>query len=72
MSNIFIINRLLLLTMLVGLLALSYQVLSFFIIPVVWAAILGYVTWPLYRRLNRRLQGRRNLSSLIMVLGPVS
>jgi predicted PurR-regulated permease PerM len=71
MSDIFIINRLLLLTMLVGLLALSYQVLSFFIIPVVWAAILGYVTWPLYRRLNRRLQGRRNLSSLIMVLGLV-
>jgi predicted PurR-regulated permease PerM len=68
MSEILMINRLLLLTLLVGLLALSFQVLSFFIIPVLWAAILGYVTWPMYRRLNHRLNHRRNLSATVMLL----
>ncbi|MEC7120751.1 MAG: AI-2E family transporter [Pseudomonadota bacterium] len=62
-----VVNRLLLLTLLVGLLILSYQILAFFISPVLWAAILAYVTWPLYRRLYTLLHGRRNLSALIMV-----
>lgn len=70
-SEVLLINRLLLLTLLVGLLALSVQVLSFFIIPVLWAAILGYVTWPLYRRLNQRLDHRRNLSATLMLLALV-
>jgi predicted PurR-regulated permease PerM len=53
---------------LTGLLLLSYRVLSPFIIPVAWAAILVYVTWPIYNRL-RTLFGRKvNLSALLMTL----
>lgn len=69
MHNPQLINRLILLTLLVGLLALSYQVLAFFISPVLWAAILAYVTWPMYRRLRNWLNQRHNLSATIMILG---
>ncbi|MEY2864216.1 MAG: hypothetical protein RLY58_1923 [Pseudomonadota bacterium] len=68
MSDTVLINRLLLLTLLVGLLALSYQVLAFFIVPVIWAAILAYITWPVYRRISHALDTRRNVSALLTVL----
>ncbi len=68
-SNSNLINRLILLVLLVGLFSLSYQVLAFFISPVLWAAILAYVTWPLYRRLRQRLNDRHNLSATLMTLG---
>jgi len=69
MQNPQLVNRLILLTLLIGLLSLSYQILSFFISPVLWAAILAYVTWPMYRRLRERLNQRHNLSATIMILG---
>ncbi|WP_295392950.1 AI-2E family transporter [uncultured Thiodictyon sp.] len=53
---------------LTALLLLSWRVLAPFVIPVAWAAILVYVTWPIYRRL-RTLFGRKvNLSALLMTL----
>ena len=60
------IQRLLLLSLFVGLMLLSFQVLKFFIIPVVWAAILAYITWPIYQAILRRFGGRNNLSALTM------
>lgn len=69
MQNPQLVNKLILLTLLVGLLSLSYQVLAFFISPMLWAAILAYVTWPLYRRLRERLNQRHNLSAMLMILG---
>jgi len=69
MQNPQLVNRLILLTLLIGLLSLSYQILAFFISPVLWAAILAYVTWPMYRRLRERLNQRHNLSATIMILG---
>ena len=30
---------------------LSFQVLKYFIVPVLWAAIIAYITWPLYHNL---------------------
>lgn len=62
------IQRLLLLALFVGLMLLSFQVLKFFIVPVVWAAILAYVTWPLYQRILRHFKQRANLSALVMTL----
>ena len=53
---------------LVGLLYLSYQVLQLFLVPVAWAAILVYVTWPIYRRLHGLLGRLDNLSALLMTL----
>jgi len=51
---------------LMGLLLLSYQVLSPFFISIVWAVIIAYVTWPLYQRLKNRLKGQANLSAAVM------
>lgn len=53
---------------LAGLLALSYLVLAPFLIPVAWAAILVYVTWPIFRRLRGWLGQRVGLSALLMTL----
>ena len=33
-----------------GLLVLAYVVLQLFLVPVAWAAIMAYTTWPLYLR----------------------
>jgi len=37
-----------------------------FIIPVVWAAILAFVTWPVYERLLRACRGRAIIASLLL------
>ncbi len=47
---------------------LAFAVLNRFLIPVAWAAILAYVTWPAYRRLSALLRGQRTLSAVIMTL----
>ncbi len=36
-----------------ALLVATYYVLQPFVVPVIWAGILAYVTWPLYRRVAR-------------------
>ncbi len=41
-------------------------VLRPFITAVLWAAILCYATWPLYRRVERFLRGRKNLAAALM------
>ena len=54
-------NRLVLGLLLGGLLLLAFAVLKPFLVPVVWAAILAYTTWPLLVRL-RRLEAPRRRS----------
>lgn len=61
-------RRLLLGVFLAGLLLLGWKVLNPFIIPVAWAGILVYVTWPLYRRLRTAFGGRHTPSALAMTL----
>jgi predicted PurR-regulated permease PerM len=51
-----------------GLLLLAYMVLRWFIVPVVWAFILAYVTWPLYARLRRVVGGNPTASAILMTL----
>lgn len=36
-----------------------------FILPILWAVILSYSTWPLFRRVERRLGGRRTLAAVV-------
>ncbi|ATO19453.1 AI-2E family transporter [Acinetobacter sp. LoGeW2-3] len=50
------------------LLYLSFNVLKYFIVPVVWAAIIAYMTWPLYQSIKRSVGSRPNLSAIIMML----
>lgn len=66
MQDVSAIQRLLLLALFIGLMLLSFQVLKFFIIPVVWAAILAYITWPIYQAILRTFAHRHNLSALTM------
>ena len=51
-------RRLLLASLLLGLTLLCLLILWPFVTPIVWAAILAYASWPLYRRL-RHLHPRR-------------
>ncbi|MBS0367407.1 MAG: AI-2E family transporter [Proteobacteria bacterium] len=60
------LRRLLTATLLAGLGLLGARVIQPFIIPLVWAAILGYVTWSSYQRLLQRCGGRVTLASLLM------
>jgi predicted PurR-regulated permease PerM len=62
------LRRLLTTALLAGLVLLGYRVIDPFIVPIVWAAILAYVSWPLYEWLTSRLGGRRTLGSLLMTL----
>lgn len=51
-----------------GLFALAYLTLRWFIVPVVWALILAYATWPIYARLRRGMRGAATTSALLMTL----
>lgn len=51
-----------------GLFFLSYLTLRWFIVPIVWALILAYVSWPMYARLRRLLRGAATTSALLMTL----
>ncbi|MBF6650242.1 AI-2E family transporter [Methylobacter sp. BlB1] len=54
--------------LLVSLLVLSYMVLREFLLSLIWAFIITYVTWPAYRWLRRQMKGRKMLSALVMTL----
>jgi predicted PurR-regulated permease PerM len=51
-----------------GLVLLGYTVLHLFLVPMAWAGILAYSTWPLYQRLRRLLRGNRGGSALLMTV----
>ncbi|GMV03542.1 MAG: UPF0118 membrane protein [Burkholderiales bacterium] len=59
-------NRVVLGLLLGGLLLLTYVVMRPFVVPVVWAIILAYTTWPLLARIRRLLGGRRTLAAAVM------
>lgn len=61
-----IIHRLLPLALLSVLMVLCYKIVVFFISPVIWAAILAYVTWPIYTKLHNKLNKSANASALLM------
>lgn len=50
---------------------LGFNVLKYFIVPVVWAAIIAYVTWPLYQSVQRLCGQRRTLSATLMILSVI-
>lgn len=51
-----------------GVLALTYMVLMPFLVPLIWAAILAYVTWPLHIRISRLIPRRQSLASTVTTL----
>lgn len=62
------LHRLLLAVILSVILFLGYSILSVFFIPIAWAGVLAYVTWPAYTRLLTRLAYRHNLAAALMTL----
>jgi predicted PurR-regulated permease PerM len=62
------LRRLITATLLGGLVLLGFRVMEPFIVPVVWAAILTFVTWSTYLRVLRACGGRRVLASLLMTI----
>ena len=63
-----LLQRVILGLLLGGLLLLGHRVLHLFLVPVAWAIILAYVTWPVYRRLRLWLRGHPMGSALLMTL----
>lgn len=49
------------------LLFLSFDVLKYFIVPVLWATIIAYMTWPWYQWIHRKCGLRPTLSATIMI-----
>lgn len=64
----FIIQRLLAITLLVILFILCFQVIQFFIVPALWAAILAYVTFPIYKFFNEKVELSSSVSAGIMTV----
>lgn len=64
----FIIQRLLAITLLVVLFILCFQVVQFFIVPALWAAILAYVTFPIYKFFYEKVRLSSGFSAAIMTV----
>ena len=60
------LRRLITLALLAGLVLLGFRVMEPFIVPVLWAAILAFVTWPAYQRVLAACRGRRVLAALLL------
>src|SRR5258708_19569852 len=60
------LRRLITVVLLSGLVLLGFRVLEPFIVPLVWAAILGFVSWPAYAWLLRACRGRSMVAALLM------
>jgi len=52
----------------IGVLLLTYMVLLPFLVPIIWAMILAYVTWPLHIRVCRLMPRRQSLAALTTTL----
>ena len=63
-----VIQRLLAITLLVMLFILCFQVVQFFIVPALWAAILAYVTFPIYSFFHEKVKLSSNFSAAIMTV----
>jgi predicted PurR-regulated permease PerM len=59
-------RRLMTLVLLAGLLLLGFRVLDPFIVPVIWAGILAFVSWPAYVWLLGKCRGRNTIAALVM------
>ena len=62
------LRRLLLAGLLAVLVLLAFQVLQPFIVPVIWSAILAYVTWPLHERMLKVCRGQRDVAAFLMTV----
>jgi predicted PurR-regulated permease PerM len=62
------LRRLLTVALLGGLVVLGFQIIAPFVVPLLWAGILAYVSWPAYAWLLRWRDGRPTLAALSMTV----
>src|SRR6266404_3433779 len=60
------LRRLIAVVVLAGLVLLGFRVVEPFIVPLVWAGILAFVSWPAHEWLLRVCRGRRIIGALLM------
>ena len=65
-ENAPILQRLLLFGLFFCLILLSFEILKYFIVPVLWASIIAYITWPLHQKIYYWVGERKNLSAILM------
>jgi len=65
-------RRVVLAGLLAALCIAAYRVLEPFLEPLLWAAILAYVSWPLYVRLQKPLRGYATVSALLMTVALIA
>jgi len=61
-------RRVLVAALILGIVLLTFSVLQPFIVPLIWGAILAYVSWPLQVRLERVLRNRTGLAALMTTI----
>lgn len=61
-------RRLLVAGLLLGILLLTFTVMQPFVVPLIWGAILAYVSWPLNQRFLRLLRGRAGLAAFLTTM----
>ena len=61
-------RRVLVAALILGIVLLTFSVLQPFVVPLIWGAILAYVSWPLQQRLERLLRNRVGLAALLTTL----
>jgi predicted PurR-regulated permease PerM len=60
------LRRLITVVVLAGLVLLGFNIMDPFIVPLLWAGILAFVSWPAYEWLLRVLRGRAILAALLV------
>jgi predicted PurR-regulated permease PerM len=61
-------RRLLVAALILGIVLLTFSVLRPFVVPLIWGAILSYVSWPLQQRIVRWVRGRKGLAALLTTM----
>jgi len=64
------LRRLITVVLLAGLVLLGERAMEPFVVPLLWAAILAFVSWPAYERLLRACGGRSIIAALLMTAMP--
>lgn len=65
MVNAVVSRRVVPLLALVGLLALAFIVVAPFLVPLAWAGVLSYASWPIATRIRQKCKGRDTLAAAI-------
>jgi predicted PurR-regulated permease PerM len=61
-------RRVLVAGLILGVLALTFSVLQPFLVPLIWGAILAYVSWPMHQRFLRLTHGRPGVAALVSTI----